>query len=117
MDNAESPSFISLLIKQSKTDQFREGTRVFIGKTGDDLCPVSALLAYLSKRGDDPGPLFRWQNRTALSKPKFVDEVQSALTVSTLPAKDFAGHSSRIRAATTAATADLDDSTIQTLGR
>ena len=62
VNNAKRPSIISLLIKQSKTDQGREGTKVVIGKTGDDLCPVSALLAYLSQRGNNPGPLFRWQN-------------------------------------------------------
>ena len=105
--NAKRPSIISLLIKQSKTDQDREGTRVVIGKTGDDLCPVSALLAYLSQRGNNPGPLFQWQNGTALTKPRFVGEVRSALTAANLPATDFAGHSFRIGAATTAATAGL----------
>jgi len=47
VDNAKSPSVISLLIKQSKTDQFREGTRIFIGKTGDvlSIC-TSGLLIY-----------------------------------------------------------------------
>ena len=58
VNNSKRPSIISLLIKQSKTDQGREGTRVVIGKTGDDLCPVSALLAYLSQWGNNPGPLF-----------------------------------------------------------
>ena len=117
VNDAKTPSVISILIKQSKTDQGREGTRVVIGKTGDDLCPVSALLSYLSLRGSNPGPLFRWQNGTALTKPRFVSEVRLALTAANLPAKDFAGHSFRIGATTTSATAGLDDSTIQTLGR
>ena len=80
VNNAKRPSIISLLIKQSKTDQGREGTRVVIGKT-DNLCPVSALLAYLSQRGNNPGPLFQWQNGTALTKPRFVGEVRLALTI------------------------------------
>lgn len=117
VNNANAPSIISLQIKQSKTDQERVGTRVVIGKTGDDLCPVGALLTYLSKRGSKPGPLFQWQDGSPLTKSRFVEEVRSALSAANLPAKDFAGHSFRIGAATTAATMGFDDSTIQTLGR
>lgn len=117
VNDAKAPSIISLKIKQSKTDQERVGTRVVIGKTDDHLCPVSALLAYLAKRGSNPGPLFQWKDGTPLTKQKFVDEVRSALSAAGLPAKDFAGHSFRIGAATTAATVGLDDSTIQTLGQ
>ena len=117
VNDAKAPSIISLRIKQSKTDQERAGTRVVIGKTGDDICPIDALLKYLSKRGDKSGPLFQWQDGSPLSKSQFVAEVRSALLAANLPARDFAGHSFRIGAATTAATAGLDDSTIQTLGR
>ena len=46
-----------------------------------------------------------------------MEEVRAALLAAGLPAKEFAGHSFRIGAATTAATVGLDDSTIQTLGR
>lgn len=86
-----------------------------MGKTGDDICPVAALLRYLSLRGPCPGPLFRWREGTPLTRVRFVAEVRSALEQAHLPAKDFAGHSFRIGAATTAA--GLEDSTIQTLGR
>ena len=50
--NALSPSVISLNIKCSKTDHGRVGCQVILGKTGDDLCPVVALLDYLTRRGD-----------------------------------------------------------------
>ena len=40
-----------------------------------------------------------------------------ALTAAHLPAKDYTGHSFIIGAATTAAMAGLEDSTIQTLGQ
>ena len=53
-DNAADSStsnVISLNIKQSKADQLRKGViKVVIGWTNDDLCPVSALLSYLSRR-------------------------------------------------------------------
>ena len=117
VDNAVFPSVISLNIKYSKTDQGRVGVRVILGRTGDDLCPVSALLNYLSRRGNNPGGLFQWQDGTPLSKTKFVEATRQALTAAQLPAKDYAGHSFRIGAATTAAMAGLEDSAIQTLGR
>ena len=56
MDNPCDSPIVSLLIKQSKTDQESREVKVYIGKTGNDLCPVAALLAYLSRRGDKPGP-------------------------------------------------------------
>ena len=117
VDNAESPNMISLNIKHSKTDQGAVGVRVIMGRTDDDLCPVSALLTYLERRGSTPGALFQWDNRIPLSKTKFVDATRQALSAANLPAKDYVGHSFRIGAATTAATAGLEDSTIQTLGR
>ena len=117
VDNAVSPSVISLNIKCSKTDQGRVGCQVILGKTGDDLCPIMALLDYLTSRGDKPGALFQWQDGTPLSKTRFVEAVRQALTAAHLPAQDYAGHSFRIGAATTAAMAGLEDSTIQTLGR
>ena len=117
VDNSHDPGIISLLIKQSKTDQAREGVKVYMGKTDDDICPVKALLHFLRLRGSKAGPLFIWQDGTPLQKPQFNKAVKLALTQAQLPAEKFAGHSFRIGAATTAASAGLEDSTIQTLGR
>jgi len=117
VDNPTAPTVISIMIKKSKTDQGRKGAKVFIGKTSDDLCPVAALLSYLSIRGAKAGPLFCWESGTPLSKPKFVEHVRDGLKKAKLPAMDYAGHSSRIGAATTAAVMGLEDSAIQTLGR
>ena len=49
VDNAVSPSVISLNIKYSKTDQGRVCCQVILGKTVDDLCPIMALLDYLTR--------------------------------------------------------------------
>lgn len=117
VDNAQDPSIVSFLLKHTKTDQAREGVKVYMGKTGDDICPVTALLHYLRLRGGKAGPLFIWQDGSPLQKPQFNKAVRLALTQAKLPAEKFAGHSFRIGAATTAASAGLEDSTIQTLGR
>ena len=86
-----------------KTDQAREGTKVVIGHTGDDLCPVEALLNYLNLCGGTPGTLFLNQDGTPLSQQGFVIATRQALTATNLPNEDFADHSYRIGAATTAA--------------
>ena len=61
----------------------------------DDLCPIAALLDYLSLWDNGPGPLFHWENGVPLTKPNFVEEVRVALTAANLPAHQYAGHSFR----------------------
>ena len=117
VDNAQAPTAISINLKYSKTDQFRKGVKLVVGKTNNDLCPVTAILSYLARRGNVPGPLFQWDNLLPLSKSKFVDHVRQALLAANIPAHLYSGHSFRIGAATTAASAGIEDSTIQTLGR
>ena len=94
-----------------------KGVKLVLGRTNDNLCPVTALLTYLSHRGNSPGPLFHWDNQKSLSKSKFVDHVRQALLAANIPAHLYTGHSFRIGAATIAASAGIEDSTIQTLGR
>ena len=48
VDNRESPSMLGIHLKQSKTDLFRVGIKVYVGITNSVLCPVSAVLAYLA---------------------------------------------------------------------
>ena len=117
VDNAESPSVISLKIKCSKTGPGKNGFQIVLSSTRDDLCPVAALLTYLAHRGQQPRALFQWRNGILWSKFKFVEAVCRAVSVAYLPSQDYAGHSLRIGAATTAAMAGIQDFTIQTLGR
>ena len=51
IDDPWRPSFIRVSIKQSKTDPFRKGVCLYVGRTNSDLCPVAALLSYLQCRG------------------------------------------------------------------
>ena len=57
-DNAQAPQVISIKLKHSKSDQFMKGVKLVLGRTNDVLCPVTALLTYLSYHGNSPGSLF-----------------------------------------------------------
>ena len=70
-----------------------------VGRTKDEICPVTTLLCYLSLRGNSSGPLFHWKDGIPLTRTHFVVKVRWALTQAHLPAK---GHSFCIGAATTA---------------
>ena len=37
MDNLQNPQMLKVRIKASKTDPFRVGTNIFVGKTGNNL--------------------------------------------------------------------------------
>ena len=90
---------------------------VYVGRTGCSLCPIAAVSAYMISRGDRQGPFFIFRNNQPLTKPKFVKLVREALQTAELPYQSFAGHSFRIGAATAAAKAGIEDSTIQMMGR
>ena len=42
LDSAEDPRTVVVHIKASKTDPFRTGVHIFLGKTSMELCPMSA---------------------------------------------------------------------------
>ena len=50
VDNLINPTIVKIHLSHSKTDQFHQGVDIYLGKTGQELCPVSALLAYLAVR-------------------------------------------------------------------
>ena len=117
---ADCATYLSMLrvhLKQSKCDQFGAGVDVVIGRTGCALCPVSALLAYIALRQDRPGAFFLNLEGRPVTKAWFVSRIRAVLTVLGFPQHEYAGHSFRIGAATSAALAGIEDSTIQALGR
>ena len=90
---------------------------LFIGKTDCPLCPVKAVLSFITTQGVDPGPFFKFENGNPLTKATFTQHVRAALQEVGLPESQFPGHSFQIGAATTAASVGVEDSTIQMLGR
>ena len=117
VDNILNPTILCLRLKASKTDPFRKGVDIILGRTRNNLCPIEALLAYLAVRGNVPGFLFRFRDGRLLTKSLFVSNVRDALSRAGFVSKDYAGHSFRIGAATTAAECGLNEYTIKMLGR
>ena len=117
VDSITSPSMVKVHLKRSKCDQFGRGVDVIVGRTGSPICPVTAVLEYVRVRQDEPGPFFVSRVKTPVTKAWLVQQVRHVLRSLGLPQDDYAGHSFRIGAATSAALAGIEDSTIQALGR
>ena len=107
----------SITIKASKTDPFRQGIEIFVGRTHTDLCPIEATLAYLAVRGGTQGPLFTFADGRFLTRDRLVHHVRDALSTAGVDCTAYAGYSFRIGAATTAARRGIQDATIKMLGR
>ena len=84
-----------------------------------DCCALweHAGVEYMSTRGSDLGPFFKFSNSQPQSKSRFTQHVRDALQALGLPQNEFAGHSFRIGAATAAAQAGVEDLVIRTMGR
>ena len=117
VDSHTSPTILQVRLKMSKTDPFRHGISIYIGKTGNNLCPVAALLSYLAIRGQHAGPLFCFQDGRCLTRSRLVHNLRSVLSQVGVNAANYSGHSFRIGAASTAAAKGVPDSTIKMLGR
>ena len=86
-------------------DQFGRGIDVYVGRRGGSLCPVAAILTYLARRWNDPGPIQNEGWEVLDYKALFTTRLREAL--STLWYK----------AATMAAERGIEDSVIRMLGR
>ena len=108
VDSNSSPSVIKVHLRRSKTDPFGQGIAIFISRTDTILCPVTALLGYLAAWPPSTSmesPLFIWQDGSPLSRDQFVQRIRTALNSVGINSANYAGHSFRIGAATTAAQA------------
>lgn len=55
VDNPRNPQSLQIRIKASKTDPFRQGVAIYVGRTNMPLCPVAS---YMMQRGNKPDPAF-----------------------------------------------------------
>ena len=77
LDNQEQPSLVQVAIKAPKTDPFRRGVVILMGKTQNRLCPVAAISAYLAVHGSSPGPFFTFKEGTPMSRELFVHSMSA----------------------------------------
>ena len=75
------------------------------------------MKAYMSTRDRTPGPLFMYVSRKPLTKDALTSETRQLLFQSGFTSSQYAGHSFRIAAVTTAASVGLPPWLIKTLGR
>ena len=117
IDSRQNPQVLTVFICRSKTDQSESGTRLYLERTGNILCPVSAMLVYLAICPPTPGPLFIFQDGSHLSRDRLVTHMRDTLSQLGVDVTKFSGHGFRIGAASSAAKAGFSDSFIQKLGR
>ena len=117
VDNKANPQLLKVIIKQSKTDPFRQGVSLFLGRTDSTICPVRAVLPYLVARGNHPGPLFIMRDGKNLTRQLFSTSLDAILQELHLEKGHYNTHSFRIGAATSAREAGINDSHIMMLGR
>ncbi|XP_065174524.1 uncharacterized protein LOC135804559 [Sycon ciliatum] len=117
LDVTQGRTYIRFHIKQSKTDQFVRAMQI-VGSTTSQPCPVAALLAYFTVcPSDATDALFRYRPGRPLTRQALTEELRQLLPLTGTPnSRDYAGHSFRIGAATTAAMAGTPDWLIRAMG-
>lgn len=117
-----SATHIVLTLPRSKTDPFRQGTKIFIAAVdGSETCPVSALRDYFDALPAEPdAPLFYERDddlESPLTRDWFIRELKRCLADAGLNPELYSGHSFRRGAATTAYINGVPDPDVQRLGR
>lgn len=123
MDSHENKvNAFTLVLKSSKTDPFRQGISIRIFKSGNVVCPVNSMVEYLKIRktwtnGRESPALFIEECGTPLTRNSFVSKLKQLLHSLGYKDEKYNGHSFRIGAATSAASGNVEDHMIKTLGR
>ena len=114
-----APTSIRVFLRRAKADSFGKGVNIFLGQSLNEICPVTALSNYMSRRPSRPsqGPLFIHEDGSPLLKAQFVKKVKRALAHQNIDSSKYSGHSFRIGAATAAAAAGVPDHMIKMMGR
>ena len=86
--NLACPQFMTVQVKSSKTDVFRQGHSLAIARTGSTICAVTAMREYFLLGRPPPGPLLLFQSVTISPEGSFRTffEIVPGLRVSPLRA-------------------------------
>ena len=113
-----SDGSLSLHLKSSKTDPYRQGCSLLIAPSGCSVCAVCAIKKYMADRPfNSDGPFYIFQPGLYLTRAQVTSTLCLLLKCLHIPTELYASHSFRIGAATTAAEAGLPLWLIQSLGR
>ena len=116
VDSDSKPSCSRVRIKASKTNPFRKGCFIHIGRGVYPLCALQSEMDCLAIRGNSGGPLFLLQDGRPFSQPLLANWIRQILARAGVPGS-FSSHSFGIGAATVAAHRGIPDHLIQALGR
>lgn len=110
-------SYMTVVIRGSKTDQEKKGQAIRIPRTYTNVCPVEAVLQYMQRRPPVNGPLLCHLDGKPLSRAQFSAVLKRILAMLGVNYKLFSTHSFRIGAATSAAMYGIDTRRIMSAGR
>ena len=124
--NVEDVEFVfegvKIKIKQSKTDQFGEGTMKGIPHfTNSIYCPVTALKRWMNFIKIDSGPVFiRFSKGSKITNKRLTDQsvaliIKDYLIKVGIDSKNYSGHSLRSGFATSAAEAGAEERSIMAM--
>ena len=117
---------VRIRVRQSKTDQYRDGNEVVIARTGSDTCPVAMLERYMAMANLTPAGenwLFRpltatkHGHRRQLTYSRVWEVVREALHRLGEKPDDYGLHSFKAVGATAAANAGVEDRLFKRHGR
>ena len=117
--NIVSPQHMTVRIKKSKTDPFRQTSTITIASSRSNVCAVAATRDFLLQTPDSfpQSPMFQFKDGTPLSRRTLALNLHALLELCGLQPNNYNTHSFRIGAATTAAAAGLPAWLIKILGR
>ncbi len=96
IDNKVNPRVMQVFLKQSKTELFRQGIMLYLGKAGTEICMVTTVLAYVVVGSRQEGLLFRYQDGRYLTRQRLVTEFRCVLERAGPNQTKYCGHSFRI---------------------
>ena len=125
VNSHQSPTgehYWTVRLKQSKTDQRREGVTLYMSHTNHVVCPACAMKSNVALQQSRPqkpkdSPLFLLEHQQVLTRQHLVTFVSHLLRLVGIDPTAYSGHSFRIGGATSASLAGLKDYEIQMLGR
>ncbi|XP_020612894.1 uncharacterized protein LOC110051215 [Orbicella faveolata] len=98
-----SDGSLSLHLKSSKTDPYRQGCSLLIAPSGHSVCAVRAIKKYMAHHPfNSDGPFYTFQSGLYLTRAQVTSTLCLLLKRLHIPTELYASHSFRIRAATTA---------------